>query len=288
MVKEIPENFLKEPPLNKVDQMDAHLIDEQSKMLLKSTLVAVFPQQWVIKRSHEIQLLLDFLFFRFTTARGIQTPGQRLQNLKFAFKTKAQMLALFLLQVLVPYLVSKAQDFLARANWGNAENMRRGTSVMRKIKYIIAKLFQISIQAARFAELINFLGFMSQSEDNSVYRRNISETFLQVNLARNDPQQTQRSLSFEYVNIRVVWTAVGRSLAYLLPFLDFSKVKQMLLGGSATLTQTISFSSPGDDAAAQGSLCAICGTTNICMPYQALPCKCVFCYYCLQSKLQEK
>ena len=43
-----------EAPLNKVDQMDAHLIDEQSKMLVKSTLISALPQQWVIRRPHEI------------------------------------------------------------------------------------------------------------------------------------------------------------------------------------------------------------------------------------------
>ena len=58
--------------------MDAYMIDEQSKMLLKSVLVSAFPQNLVIRRPHEIQLLLDFLFFRFTTAAGGQTPGLKL------------------------------------------------------------------------------------------------------------------------------------------------------------------------------------------------------------------
>lgn len=38
-----PSVLQREAPLNKVDQMDAYLIDEQSKMLLKSTLISVFP-----------------------------------------------------------------------------------------------------------------------------------------------------------------------------------------------------------------------------------------------------
>jgi len=53
-------------------------------------------------------------------------------------------------------------------------------------------------------------------------------------------------LSFEYVNILVVWTAVGKSLANLLPFLDFSKVRNLLKSGSSQLTQTFSFSGNED------------------------------------------
>ena len=51
--------------------MDAFITDNESKILLKSALVNVFPQKVVIRYSDELQLLLDVLFFRFTTARGI-------------------------------------------------------------------------------------------------------------------------------------------------------------------------------------------------------------------------
>ena len=34
-------------------------------------------------------------------------------------------------------------------------------------------------------------------------------------------------------------------------------------------------------------LCMVCGATQICMPYRAIPCKCVYCYFCIQSKMQE-
>ena len=231
-------------PLNKVDQMDADLIDEQSKMLLKQTLISVFPQNWVIKRPYEIQLVLDFLFFRCTTARDIQTPGLKLQNLKYVFRSKKQMYALFLVQVFVPYLVAKASDFLRNMNWSDKRNIQRGSSILQKLKYIFSKVFTLICQLYKVAELKNFLSFMTTTGDT--YRRSVVESLLKVNLARNDLNQTQRSLSFEYVNILVVWTALGKSLANLLPFLDFSRVKKLLLGGSQTLTQTVSFSSALD------------------------------------------
>lgn len=66
---------------------------------------------------------------------------------------------------------------------------------------------------------------MSQGMKGTFYKRNVPETILRVDMTRNDPEQTERSLSFQYVNILVVWTAIGRSVANLLPFLDFSKMK---------------------------------------------------------------
>jgi len=62
--------------------------------------------------------------------------------------------------------------------------------------------------------------------------RNIPETLLQVRLGKHDESLSQRNMSFEYVNILVVWTALGKSLANLLPFLDFSRLKKLLQGGS--------------------------------------------------------
>ena len=171
---------VKETPLNKVDQMDAFMIDEQSKMLLKSTLVSVFPQKWVIKNPHEIQLLLDFLFFRLTTARSLQTPGQKLQNLRFSFKSKRQMVLLLAFQVVAPYLLQKLLRLIQQLNWSNPEHARRGSSLLQKLKFVIARVASLTSQLQKVAELANFLGFMSNGVLSEIgpYRRNVSETAL--------------------------------------------------------------------------------------------------------------
>ena len=170
----------KEPPLSQVDQMDAFITDNESKILLKSALVNVFPQNVVIRYSDELQLLLDFLFFRFTTARGIQTPGFRFMNLKYSFSSKKQRMALLTVQVFLPYLISKVANFLQHMNWNDIQHIQRGSSLIQKLKYIIAQIFRLGIQLSRVAELVNFLGFMSNTviKPGKPYKRNLSETFL--------------------------------------------------------------------------------------------------------------
>ena len=45
---------MKFPQLNKVDQLDAYLIDSQSKDLLKTALVRVLPQHVVLNNTLEV------------------------------------------------------------------------------------------------------------------------------------------------------------------------------------------------------------------------------------------
>ena len=119
----------------------------------------------------------------------------------------------------------------------------------------------------------------------SFARRSLAEAILKVNLELEDKNVGERSLSFDYVNIIVVWTAIGKSLTHLLPFLDFSKIRKLVESGTSHLTQTITFDS-GADSSEQ--VCLVCGTTDICMPVWSLPCRCsVYCYYCLQTSLVD-
>ena len=72
--------------LNRVDQLDAAIIDTESKQILMRQLVNCFPQWVVNKYTAEIGLLLDYLFFRFTVATDtVVTPGNLLQNLNYKF-----------------------------------------------------------------------------------------------------------------------------------------------------------------------------------------------------------
>ena len=94
----------------------------------------------------------------------------------------------------------------------------------------------------------------------SKFKRNLSETILGIQLVRLNPSITQRMLSFDYVNIQVVWTALGRSLAQLLPFLDFGRVRSLISGGQE-LTQTVSFASSEADEKSLEGMCMMCGAT---------------------------
>lgn len=90
------------------------------------------------------------------------------------------MVALLAVQAFLPYAAAKVADYLQRANWSNPDSARKGAPIGKKLKYIIARLFYLAVQLSRLAELVNFLGFMSDAplKAGTSFKRNLSETFL--------------------------------------------------------------------------------------------------------------
>jgi hypothetical protein len=107
-------------------------------------------------------------------------------------------------------------------------------------------------------------------------KRSLAERLLGVTLSRIDPTQ-RRYVDFTYINRLIVWNALGQALSSLLPFLDVGKIKGMF-AMSQKLTQFITLDEK--DINSDG-WCGICGATQICMPYRAMPCQHIFCYYCI-------
>lgn len=86
-------------------------------MLLKSLLLQALPTSVASKFSHELTFAIDYLFFRFTTAtsntkRETQTPGNKLQNIRFAFRSSRQKTAFFLIEVFLPYFFYRLVDLV--------------------------------------------------------------------------------------------------------------------------------------------------------------------------------
>lgn len=59
----------------RVDQIDSDFIDEACKMSLIKSLTKVLPERIYKQNEPELKLLLDFIFFRFTTFDGKSGPG---------------------------------------------------------------------------------------------------------------------------------------------------------------------------------------------------------------------
>lgn len=139
-------------------------------------------------------------------------------------------------------MYERIRDLIERNDWSRSTN-RRGTC-KAKLKYWCAFMIKFIGKLQQVGELINFLGFMNGREFS---RRSLAEAILSVNLELEDKNAGDRSLSFDYVNIIVVWTAIGKSLTHLLPFLDFTKIRKLVESGTSHLTQTITFDS-GDSS----------------------------------------
>ena len=180
------------------------------------------------------------------------------------------------LTVFLPYLMHKISDFISRNNWNDPRKRRQGT-LGDKLKYFFARLVAILNNLFKLASLMNLILFFV-----SHTMRSLPERLLGIKLERIDPNQ-RRYVDFTYINRLIVWNALGHSMSSLLPFLDISSIKSMFTM-SSKLTEFITL----DEKDINGdSWCGICGATQVCMPYKALPCSHTFCYYCIKAAMQE-
>ena len=67
-------------------------------------------------------------------------------------------------------------------------------------------------------------------------KRCVAETLLGIRTTQRNSDVSERYLSFHYVNILVVWGALGRSLTKLLPIIDLSQMRRLLAAGADQLS----------------------------------------------------
>lgn len=235
-----------------------------------------FPQWIISSYTAELQLLLDFLFFRFTVSNDVITPGNTLQNLNFKFRSPKHKALLMVFTVFLPYVVTKLNERISSNNWNDVRTANQ--SRMHKLKYYFARLVSLLNNLFKLASLANLLMFFVTHT-----KRSVPERVLSIDLERIDASQ-RRYVDFTYINRLIVWNALGQALSSLLPFLDVSKIKGMFQM-SQKLTEFITLDEKDINS---DSWCAICGSTQICMPYRAKECQHIYCYYCVTAKIQER
>ena len=69
------------------------------------------------------------------------------------------MLALFFLQVFVPYITEKMHDIVERQNWSDPAN-RQGSLSLR-LRYALARLLRLVSKLAQVADFFNFAAYMA-------------------------------------------------------------------------------------------------------------------------------
>lgn len=211
--------------VNRINQYDALMIDQECKSMLFTQLLKVFdyfPQKFKIQYEDELRLFLEFLFYKMTIGSSYkrkdasgninvtsnQTPGNLLQNLEFGLDalhplTSTQKILYVLLKILLPYLMKKFQ---------------------------VTKKYKIVAKAIKIIKFVNFIYFMV-----SFKYRNIIERILKIDLYTKNPE-LKRNLDFTYINRVIVWNALGKSMTSFLPFLDFSKIMSFFASTASIAT----------------------------------------------------
>lgn len=268
--------------ISRVNQFDASRLDVEISALLKEQLVKVFTllkPGFLFQYEPELEAFLEFLIWRFSIWVDKPTPGNFLMNLRYRDEravatrgkhvrtglegpglTTSQKIWYCLASVGGQYVWSRLQSFSAFRRWGDTEQRSYAHQLWGLLQRV-----EGFYKAASFSNLLVFL--------YTGKYRSLIERALRARLVYGSPNMN-RAVSFEYMNRQLVWNEFSEMLLLLLPLLNSSSVKKLLLP----------FSKDKDSASAiDETTCPIC-QTNPNIPFFALPCQHRYCYYCLRTR----
>lgn len=313
-------------PAFRVGQVDAELLDEELLELLRNQageglkfLGPHLKEEW----SAEIGTVLRAILWKLSIWDHSASYGASLQGLKYVDArteqgisreaTKWQRAASGLITVCGRYGWTRWEERLSSLENGYDEP----SPLVRRL----GQFTSIANTTHAIAGFISFLVFLY----NGKYRT-ITDRLLRLRLVPAT-NQTNREVSFEYLNRQLVWHAFTEFLLFLLPLVGISRWRKWLARAWKKVTSTVTqlrAETAGEEIedTPKGELgflpertCAICyqdqnptsgqseqdvisasansgiigsATTDITNPYEAIPCGCIYCFVCLVRRLEAE
>eukprot|EP00743_Colponemidia_sp_Colp-15_P007266 GILK01007847.1.p1 GENE.GILK01007847.1~~GILK01007847.1.p1 ORF type:complete len:354 (+),score=46.55 GILK01007847.1:94-1062(+) len=272
----------------RVNQLDAVRLDDELTTLLRvqfNRTFSLFRTNIVDRFKPELELILQFLIFRYSICVDQPSPGNMMQNLRYRNEslfrsplvsaamslpkdtlTTKQKVLYGLFFIGTPWIWARFNRYLIEHQWAAHPE----TDTRRKVWVWVQRIETVFKTVA----LINFLSFLLDGKYRSIVDR-----LLGMRLVYNKPSMTRR-ISFEYMNRMMVWHGFAELLLFLVPLVDLDRIKSRLtswLTPNRAKTQSMS------------DMCMICSAQPINTPFRAQPCGHVYCYVCIQSaRMLEK
>lgn len=311
-------------PAFRVGQVDAELLDEELLGLFKTqvgdALKYIGPHlqdDW----SQEILLALRAALFKLSIWDNDASYGASLQNLRYTDArqagpalpkpTKWQKTLYGMITIFGRYGWDKWEDWLI--------DQERGYTAPSDTVQHLMRLTSFFSTTHSIAAFISFLVFLV----NGRYRT-LTDRLLRLRLV-SPSNQVSREVSFEYLNRQLVWHAFTEFLLFLLPLVGISRWRRWL-SRAWKRTKAAMRSEVGEDDennVKSGPLsflpertCAICyqdqnptssseaeilganagagggvigsATTDIVNPYETIPCRCIYCFVCIATKIEAE
>ncbi|MCJ1309367.1 peroxisome assembly protein (Peroxin-2) [Agyrium rufum] len=310
-------------PAFRVGQVDSELLDEELLELLKGQVgegLKLFGSHIQDEYTPEILLILRAVLFKLSIWDHNASYGATLQNLHYvdarnpshyssSSPSRIQKSAYSLVTVFGRYAWQKWSSYLITQEGGYDEPTPRVRLLSR-----LTELFSTTHSIAAFASFLVFLV-------NGRYRT-LLDRILRIRLmpARTD---YNRQVSFEYLNRQLVWHAFTEFLLFLLPLvgigrwrrwigrawrntkklvrrersLEFEDEKRGELAFLPERTCAICYHDQNPTSTSVNDVMAISGAgggivgsaqTDITNPYETIPCRCVYCFVCIATKLEAE
>jgi len=197
-----------------------------------------------------------------------------------------QKIFYFLFAVLGRYGWSKLHQHMLMEGWGGYPSDDWHRSV-----YEVCRRLE---QVYQVCNILNFIAFL-----NNGHYRSLLERVLRIRLIYLRPR-LGRQVSFEFMNQALAWATLADFMLFILPNINWGRIQRMgekaarwMRKGSGTDggdgTTADQATPPLTHTAALQLSCTYCRLQPAFNPHYALPCRHVFCYYCLAgNRLAEQ
>lgn len=313
-------------PAFRVGQVDAELLDEELLELFKGQAgeaLKYFGPHLTDDWSQEILLALRTILFKVSIWDHDASYGAVLQNLRYTDARSKSIVpprpsrwqkSLY-----------GAFTVLGRYGWEKWEawllDRGAGYSAPSDTMQLLLRLTSWLSTTHSIAAFLSFLVFLV----NGRYRT-LTDRLLRIRLTPAS-SQVSREVSFEYLNRQLVWHAFTEFLLFLLPLVGISRWRRWLSRAWRKAKLALSSGEDGDGdtqlekrgplAHLPENTCAICyqdqnpantseaellginagvtgigvagsATTDIVNPYETVPCRCIYCFVCIATKLEAE
>ncbi|MEW5311096.1 MAG: hypothetical protein WDW38_002839 [Sanguina aurantia] len=283
---------------------------------------ALMPQGMLAEREPELQALLLLMVFGLSVGRGSATPGSVLMNLRYRDERpglgSVQRAAFGFGYVLLPYLWSRALQAASHTSWADregapsagrmiwkgmrwAEGAYRVCEAANYFEFLRSGLYRSLLERLLRARLVYRQPIMTriisfEYLNQQLVWAEMSELMLfllpllsTINLRRwvprpltllphtaaAQPPSRPSLAATQHTDAHTSPQSAGASAAGAV-----HSVSNTAAAGSVQSTSDIG---RGDSGEHPSSPCPLCGSTQLNVPFVALPCLHVFCYYCLRA-----
>ena len=296
-------------PAFRVGQVDAELLDEELLLLLKGQAgeaLKYFGSHLRDDLSSEILLALRVILFKLSIWDHNASYGAMLQDLRYsdarhrgpiaASPSKWQKAFYGIFSVGGRYGWTKWEEWLSSRQQGD---------------YQVHTLSRVSSIASTTHSIAAFASFLVFLVDGRY--RTLLDRLLRMRLVPPS-NQTRREVSFEYLNRQLVWHAFTEFLLFLLPLVGINRWRRWISRAWRTARKVVKKDTKEENPISEGELaflpgrtCAICyqdqnsvpdmnasggvvgsAQTDVTNPYETIPCKCVYCFVCIATRLESE
>ncbi|XP_003736973.2 peroxisome biogenesis factor 2 [Galendromus occidentalis] len=261
---------------SRVDQLDAHELDEQLFDLLKSRFSDAFKYfdrtNFLTFWSFELDALIKAALLSVLLLQDRPaTVGQTLLDLSLVGRNREPLKRWKIVSVFL---------LLTGTQWFRERCLAKTLNLLLRDRQRAERYSTVTEGVLKLAGVVNFFVFLTQNRYPSILHR-----LFGIKMNYSQPPNL-REVQYDSLSRELLWTTVSEFLAFLLPVINSSKSRSMFRSALRKVYGKVDSTmgtSPHERSLVDFKTCGICSKPPT-QPHE-IGCRHVYCYFCIASNV---